>query len=421
MPDLSIREFFSKRKEAWLARNSKASMTEQELQEKQQTCEEAFALSNWLPNAAKRAKQISIATHPCTFSHPSSRRNKNGHTSSIIMKGVERADGLLRAGNVKTEADALGNAAALDVHAFLTLDMSDGKKLLEHLQENSELAQKLLSLAKSDTEEIRNDFLAMVATDDEMITSSKIKQVYFPIDEAEEKYHLLSVLTNSGCVFELRRRVDHLRFSEESKRIRELRRDNQFSEKGYQDIYNLTTIGYGGTKPQNISVLNSRNGGRAHLLASMPPQLSSRSVRLPTTDFFKNTINPKQIQKTFTAFHKLLRADHNNKNIRNARDDRIQDYLDHVLFKMWQVRNTFAEHPNTRPDGLVAYQKQWLFPEYESERNLDVSWLDELIEAMTRHFMYSYKYVLGKSAIQLADKEFKAFATIIEKNKKALL
>ncbi|MEX6067038.1 type I-F CRISPR-associated protein Csy1 [Providencia hangzhouensis] len=31
-----------------------------------------------MPSAAKRAGQISLSTHPCTFSHPSSRKTKTG-------------------------------------------------------------------------------------------------------------------------------------------------------------------------------------------------------------------------------------------------------------------------------------------------------------------------------------------------------
>lgn len=66
-----IDEYFKNRKEAWLKKNIKASMAEIEVAEKEQECEQIFALSAWLPNAAKRARQMAISTHPCTFSHPS--------------------------------------------------------------------------------------------------------------------------------------------------------------------------------------------------------------------------------------------------------------------------------------------------------------------------------------------------------------
>lgn len=423
MPDPNIHEFLANRKAARLKSKVKASMSEEEVQAQQQACDEEFALPNWLPDAARRAGQISMATHPCTFSHSSARGNKNGKTSSVIAEADFQADGLLRAGNLKNEPDPdfLGNAGAFDVVQFLSLEMKDGKKLMAHLQADTELAQELLAKSKGNVAEIKDGFLAMVSAGEEAITSSKIKQVYFPVPEAEQGYHLLSTLTNSGHVFELRKRLDSMRFSDETKAMRELRRNNQFSEQGYQEIYNLTTIGYGGTKPQVVSVRNNQNGGKAHLLLSMPPNLTPRNVRLPAKDFFQDVLYAKHLQETFKAFHKLLSADYNNIRIRKARDYRIQEYLDHVILKMWQVRNAFTEQPHARPEKLIGYQKQWLFPEYQDERNMNAPWLDTLVSDITRNFIADYERVMGNSAIKLADVELTAFSKIIEQNKEALL
>lgn len=421
MLDPAIDSFFAERKEAWLKKNLKASMPEEEIREKERECEAAFALSNWLPGAAKRAGQISLATHPCTFSHPSARKNKNGYVSSIIAGAERSADGFLRSGNLQVEPDALGNAAALDVYKFLTVVLQDGQTLLQHLQNDSELAQALLRQVGSDYEDVRQGFLAMVAVKDEAITSSRIKQVYFPVEGVKEDYHLLSILTPSGCLFELRDRLNRLRFSDEVKARRELRRNNQYSDVGYQEIYNLTTVGFGGTKPQNISVLNNQNAGKAHLLLSVPPTLSPRNVRLPTRNFFGDVLYPRQLQETFQALHRLLTTDYNNARIREARNGRIQEYLDQLIMRMWLVRKAFAEHPHTRPDGLPGYQKIWLFPEHESERAKSELWLDSLVENAARHFISSYEKAIGKSAARLGDTELQAFADIIEENKEALL
>lgn len=421
MLDATIEAFFNERKDAWLKKNLKASMEEHEIREQEQACDAVFALKNWLPNAAKRAGQISLASHPCTFSHPSARKNKNGYVSSVIANADRAADGFLRSGNVQVKIDALGNAAALDVYKFLTLVMADGQTLLEHLQQDSELANHLLACGEGNADELKSGFLDMVAVKDEAITSSKIKQVYFPVTAEEQGYHLLSILSHSGHMFEMRQRLDKLRFSDETKAARELKRSKQFSAVGYQEIYNLTTIGYGGTKPQNISVLNNQNAGKAHLLLSMPPELAHRAVRLPTRNFFGDVFYPRQLQQTFEAFHRLLTADYNNLNIRNARDYRIQEYLDQLILKMWQVRRAFGEQDHARPAHLEPYQKLWLFPEYETNRTADAPWLNTLVEDAARHFVFSYQRVAGKAAIQLGDTELAAFARIIEQNKEALL
>ena len=119
--------------------------------------------------------------------------NKNGYVSSVLAEIDRVEDGYLKTGNVSVATDALGNAAALDVHKFLTLVMQDGDNLLTHIQQETDLAQTLLAIKSTNYQELKSGFLAMVENASENITSSKIKQVYFPVDDY---YHQLSLLTN---------------------------------------------------------------------------------------------------------------------------------------------------------------------------------------------------------------------------------
>ena len=96
MVNPAIKVFFAERKEAWLKKNLKSSMEESEVREKQLKCEEVFSPETWFPNAAKRAGQMSLATHPCTFSHPSARKNKNGYATPVIVDAGRISDGYLR-------------------------------------------------------------------------------------------------------------------------------------------------------------------------------------------------------------------------------------------------------------------------------------------------------------------------------------
>lgn len=418
MLDTAITNFFAERKEAWLKKNLKASMDDNQAEVVKQECDELFALKAWLPNAAKRAGQISIATHPCTFSHPSARKNKNGYVSSIIANKAREADGLLRSGNVDVEPDALGNAAALDVYKFLTLQMEDGQKLLNHLESNTELAQTLLTKG-GDYQQLRDGFLQMVVNDNNMVTSSKIKQVYFPLNDGN--YHLLSTLTNSGMVFELRKRIDKLRFlDDEGKLAKEKKRKGEYSEQGYSEIYGITTIGYGGTKPQNISVLNNQNAGKAHLLASIPPSLTSRDIRVPTQNFFTQTINPWQVKECFYAFHKLLKVDRNNLSIRDCRDSRIEEYVDIVQQKMWQLRHNLSEHSQPLASSLPASQITWLSPTHAETREQDDTWLIDICNQLARNFVKGYQTVLGKKAVVLGDAELQEIIDVVRNQKEGL-
>ncbi|EGR2448931.1 TPA: type I-F CRISPR-associated protein Csy1 [Vibrio cholerae] len=417
--DPAIAAFFAERKEAWLKKNISAAMSDAEVLEKQQECEQNFLLDNWLPDAAKRAGQISVASHPCTFSHPSARKNKNGYVSSIIAKNKPRIDGFLRSGNVSVEPDALGNAAALDVYKFLSLEMSDQRSLLVHIEQESELARQLLDIPSCEYQALRDGFLKMVDSDQASVSSSKIKQVYFPIADGE--YHLLSLLTHSGHLFELRKRLDALRFGDAVKEARECKKTNHFHPAGYQEIFGLTTIGFGGTKPQNISVLNNQNAGKAHLLASIPPELTPRDIRLPRTDFFKESFNAWQAKEVLESLHRLFQTDYNNINLRDGRDYRIQQYVDLVIEKMWQVRLFLEAYSGELSSALPLEQKIWLYPEFAEQRQQEDEWLDKIIRHIARGLInhYSRSKVIT-NPVTLADQELLAIEEVVASNKENL-
>ncbi len=430
--DKAITAFFVERKAAWLKKNITSSMSDIEVREKEMECEHLFSLRQWLPNAANRAGQMSISTHPCTFSHPSARKNKNGYVSSVIADSQQSNDGFLRSGNVEVVADALGNAAALDVYKFLTLVVEDGQTLIQHLEQDTELALSLFTLENADEDQgyhaLKQGFLAMMLPDSEMVTSSKIKQVFFPVTKkathsslGRTAYHQLSILTASGIVFELKKRLDSLRFGDDVKTAREKRKNNE-PHSGYCEIYNLTTIGYGGTKPQNISVLNNQNGGKSHLLMCVPPTLKHREIHFPNSDFFSQTVNYFQCKHQFFQLHKLYKRDDNNMHIRAERDEYYQSVIDHIIEKMWQVRGVAGEQYNPISNQLSASQKTWLCEQEEMKtlRESTDDWLNDITDSITTFLFHGYEKILGKKAIKFGDGEYKHMQNLVLSNKGAL-
>jgi len=417
MLDPAIQSYFSERKEAWMKKNLKTSMQDHEVKELEQVCEQQFSLNEWLPNAAKRAGQISMSTHPCTFSHPSARKNKNGYVSSVLAEIDRVEDGYLKTGNVSVATDALGNAAALDVYKFLTLTMEDGEHLLSHIQQETDLAKALLTIKAADYQDLRSGFLAMIEGATESITSSKIKQVYFPVDDG---YHQLSLLSNSGMIYQLRARLDKLRFSDEVKELRDKKRKNEFSEQGFSEIYGLTTIGYGGTKPQNISVLNNQNGGKAHLLSSLPPSIEKRDVHFPKTDFFTESFKKYEYANNFKALHKLFQTDYNNIKLRDAIDRNLQQIIDLIIEKMWSIRAISQQQFHADTPSLSSVQLTWLHDDFADEREKSEQWLNLLITEISAWLTRSYEKVLDKKAIKLGEAEHLHFAEVIERNREFL-
>jgi len=409
-----IIKFFDERKKSWMKKSRKASMSDDEVLKLEAECEEKFSLEKWLPDAAKRAGYISISTHPCTFSHPSARKNKNGYVNPIIADVQKQNDGLLRSGNVEVEQDALGNANALDVYKFLNLVMSDGQKLIKHIEIESKLAKTLLTINSSSYEHLRDGFLEMKNSSQNSVTSEKIKQVYFPV---HDDYHLLSILSNSGIIYHLKKRIDNIRFGDELKEIREKRKKGEYSNRGYSEIYDLTIIGYGGTKPQNISVLNSQNGGKAYLLRSMPPVLKKRDIRFPKNNFFQDSIKAWEVSEIFDALHRIASTDYNNIDIRNGRIRRYEQLMDKIIEKMWAVRLVSSEQYYEKNSKLKSHQKIWLAHEYEEMRERDDAWLDKIEKEITLWILKSYEKRTKKI---FGEEERKDLAKVVHEHREAL-
>lgn len=419
MLDPAIASFFADRKEAWLKKNISAATCDSDILVKQQECEEHFLLANWLPNAAKRAQQISVASHPCTFSHPSARKNKNGYVSSVLAQKIPSVDGFLRAGNVTIEPDAFGNAAALDVYKFLSSKMCDHNTLLAHIEQESELARQLLDIPTCDYKTLRDGFLKMINSDQASVTSSKIKQVYFPTSDSQ--YHLLSLLTHSGHLFELRKRLDALRFSEAVKEARECKKTNQLYPAGYQEIFDLTAIGFGGTKPQNISVLNNQNAGKAYLLPSMPPVLKTHDMQLPQKDFFKESFTAWQAKEVLKTLHRLFQTDNKNLIVGDGLDYLIQQYVDLIIQKMWQTRLFLTDYTGELSSQLPTEQKIFLYPDFQQLRNQEDEWLDKIMFQIECSLINHYNHSkVIKCPVKLTDQELLAIAKVVASNKEYL-
>lgn len=417
--DIAITDFLSDRKTKSLKKNISAGMNELEIKDVHSKADDEFNLHNWLPDAARRAGQISLSSHPCTFSHPSGRKNKNGKTTTVIAGASAKSDGLVRSGNVHAELDALGNAAALDVYKFLTLKLTDGQQLIAHIERNTDQAKSLLNIPNTSYEELRAGFMAMKESDDVSVTSSKIKQVYFPV---ASDYHQLSILTPSGVMYELRNRMQEMRFGDATKLAKELRKKNELSNAGFDDIYNLGMIGYGGTKPQNISVLNNQYGGKSYLLPSLPPSLKSEPIRLPTNDFFSNCLWPNQFKTSFELLHKWLIDSRNNIQVRTRRDELLLDVFNEIVQKIWQIRVTDpAWSMKERFDHLPKLQKIMLDEHWLNERMDDAQYVDGFLKDMARWMILAYKKVLGKHALALNDDELSYVYQLIHEQKEALL
>lgn len=413
MLDPAIKDFLQERKEARIKAKTKAGMSDDEIIEVEQLAEESFAIETWLPDAANRAKQLSLVSHPGKFSHPSAK------TSSIIASCGRKSDGFIRTGNVESELDVFGNAAALDVYKFLSLVMQNGKTVLDNLQDKTEEIQQQFTLTTASFDELQSGLLSIKKDSSTSFqTSGKIKQVYFPVDN---DYHLLSILTPSGLMFKLKERINTIRFSDQAKQAREAKRKNEIDVQGFSELYDLSVIGFGGTKPQNISVLNSQNFGQSYLLQSLPPTMQKRSINPPKKSFFRNTLNPWKYKESFQTFHKLIYMDYNNVNIRKGRDRVVQFIISQVIERMWMVRQLEQGWSESEAfTSLPTYQKLWLDNRYAQEREDNNDWLMKITDDLARWFLVAYEKIMGTKSKKIGAEQLPHIKRIINDNVEGL-
>ena len=395
----AISEYLEKRKEKWLKNKTKADMSEAQIIELTTEAQEKFSMGKWIPAAAVSARQVSlaeasgIATHVCKFSHPDAKG------SPIIARRSYKNDGYLHSGNSKCELDIFGNAAAAPVFDFLLATMDDGRTVIEHLESDSDIIRQELGYSTEKYEQVKADFLALKKDHQEIKSDERIKQVYFPVGD---DYHLLSLLTSSGLVQALQDRVNEMRGKAISSRIG----SNEDNDKDYEEIYDLTEIAFGGSKPQNISVLNSRNKGRAYLLSSCPPAIAKREITRPRQDFFSNTLQSRKFSEDFQYLHTLFICDRNNLAIRNKIKHTLHVIIDKVMTVVYQLREIDAGWSKADSySHLPLAQKIWLDDMHAEQRDKDSEWLDEIALSFARWLIRAYEKVLKDDSIMLGDGE----------------
>lgn len=229
-----------------------------------------YEYATWLADAARRVGQIQAVTHVLKATHPDARGSSLHVAPSGLPRHPEIGSHLL--GEDYAE-DVVGNAAALDVFKLLKLEV-DGRRLLDWMQAGDADLQAALS---DDAEQARGwmkAFASLVRDETQPSSHPMAKQLYWLAGEDPQDdthYHLLQPMFSSSLAHAVHADIQDARFGEANKEARQARRDNKPSDAIYRDYRDLVARKLGGTKPQNISQLNSERGGVNYLLASLPP------------------------------------------------------------------------------------------------------------------------------------------------------
>lgn len=225
----------------------------------------------WLSDAARRVGQIQAVTHVLKATHPDARGSSLHVAPSSLPRNTEIGTHLLGEGYAE---DVVGNAAALDVFKLLKLEV-EGKRLLDWMQVGDADLRAALSDDAGQAGDWMQAFASLVREEARPSTHPMAKQLYWLVGEDRQddtQYHLLQPMFSSALAHAVHADIQDARFGDANKEARQAKRDDKASDSPYRDYRNLVARKLGGTKPQNISQLNSERGGVNYLLASAPPQ-----------------------------------------------------------------------------------------------------------------------------------------------------
>lgn len=234
-----------------------------------------YDYGTWLADAAERAKNLQVVTHPIKFTHSAIK----GASSAYIGLAAEKKFKAISTRDVAAldEDFAITDAKHLDVYSLLK-EVVDDRQLLGWLRDNDDDLRSALSDNPTIATGLMEKFRQIFRQDKHPISHPLAKQVYWlvggePSDDGQ--YHLLQPMFSSS--------LESVTYSD----IRQAR-EAAFAARGtskqkptFAEHYtypSLVARKIGGENAQNVSPKNKARGGTNYLLASLPPVWAFRQA-----------------------------------------------------------------------------------------------------------------------------------------------
>ncbi|MFM0389501.1 type I-F CRISPR-associated protein Csy1 [Paraburkholderia dipogonis] len=321
-----------------------------------------FLPENWISDAARRVLQIQQVTHALKFTHP------DAMGSSLSVAGNPRV-GELHVGTHTlggaAAPDVVGNAAALDVYKFLRL-IVDGRSLVERAIGNDPALAAALSDHPEQAKQWMAAFASLTLPKGQPASHELAKQIYWPLGDGQ--YHLLAPLFPTSLAHVVWNTLREDRFSDAAKAARDARRARVSHPQGYREYPDVAVQKFGGSKPQNISQLNSERHGENYLMPSLPPSWHREPIRPPLgmASVFHRLFGRRPRVRDVTRILREFRVSAENADsslrIRNKRAELVGYVRDELLqfsAEMHELEAGWSLLPHCR---LNTNEQCWLDP-----------------------------------------------------------
>lgn len=319
----------------------------------------------WLEDAARRVGQIQAVTHSLKPIHPEAKGSSLYREPSSLSPLTELGSHALGA---DFDPDVVGNAAALDVYKFLKLT-HQGQSLLSLATQSDADLGAALSDDPTQAAGWMAAFAGLSGARGRFSSHTLAKQLYWLVGEDphdDASYHLLAPLYPTSLVHRVYQTLQNDRFGDDAKAARDARKAGHWHERPVREYPNLAIQKLGGTKPQNISQLNSERRGDNLLLASLPPVWRSPEVRplLGTASLFKVFRHRPEVRRLTRQLGSFLRGDPvSNLATRTQRDEWVELILEELMLFTAEQQTLEPGWTADPQCDLPATHRAWLDPD----------------------------------------------------------
>lgn len=287
-----------------------------------------FIPSTWLEDAARRVGWVQAVTHSLKPIHPDAKGSSLFRQPATLEPLAELGSHVLGS---EFEVDVVGNAAALDVYKFLKLEC-DGSTLLGLASRADSDFAAALSDDPNTALRWMSAFAGLASPRGSFSSHTQAKQLFWPVGDDlhdDNGYHLLAPLYPTSLVHRVYLTLQDDRFGDTARAARDARKAGVWHDGPVHEYPQLAIQKLGGTKPQNISQLNSERRGDNCLLASLPPVWQSQVVKpvLGVESLFAVYNWRRGVRNLATELRRFLESDPTRNVETRARRDELADAL----------------------------------------------------------------------------------------------
>ena len=363
------------------------------LNEKLAIAKDKYQLDNWMDNAAnKMAKQISFGTHISKGVHSGSKGdNVNFEPETVLPNGIVGHQTINH-----YKLDASGNAAALPLFSLFDFDVNDDKKIMDYIIEDNDNFKYCLSSDKTLSEHYFQIFKTLLIGEiSEPCSSEYNKQILWPVNHETNTYMCIIPLYPSALTNLVYEKIQYIQYSDDVKIAKKNRFSSSAEKTPYTTLSDIATVTIGGSNPQGVSRLMSKQGGRNYLLPSLPPPIIEKSkglrVSKSATSIFGTGLQ-YHAREAIEAIFKSVKDARNIVDIREARKRAIDEMLFQIFSASDEIRSSLSAGWS-KESNLERCEKLWLDPrradiegeeEFKAEREASDAWHGQIIHRFAR-------------------------------------